>query len=275
MDEKLNSSGERLDGYSTDIITMEHLHRYALTFPYIKNKKVLDIACGEGYGSYLMSAITSEMTGVDINEKVIRTATAKYKRSGLRFQSGSALKIPMPDASVDVIVSFETLEHLSEHDKMMLEFKRVLIPGGLLIISTPDKLNYSDKTGHKNIYHLKELYFHEFRSLLSQYFLAQRVSYQYSGLFSVIIPEQATGNHSVYSGNFSQINDTNESKAPFLVAFASDKHLPEQSTSHFYIDQLLESLLKETADDIRNTFSYRTGHFILNPLKWIKKLIAK
>lgn len=63
--------------------------------------------------------------------------------------------ISVATASFDVAVSFETLEHITDHDKMVAELKRVLKPDGVLLISTPDKLNYSDKPGYHNSFHKK------------------------------------------------------------------------------------------------------------------------
>src|SRR6185436_20367656 len=102
-------------------------------------KIVLDIACGEGYGVNLLSHNSKFVFGVDIDSQVISHASTKYKQSNVKFIPGSATQIPLPDFSVDVVTSFETLEHLEDHTTMMSEIKRVLKLNGILIISTPDK----------------------------------------------------------------------------------------------------------------------------------------
>jgi 2-polyprenyl-3-methyl-5-hydroxy-6-metoxy-1,4-benzoquinol methylase len=71
---------------------------------------------------------------------------------------GSCAEVPLSDASIDVVVSFETLQHHDRHDEMMRKVKRVLRPGGLLIISTPDKYHYSIEPDHKNEFHVRELF---------------------------------------------------------------------------------------------------------------------
>ena len=134
----------------------------------MKGKIVLDIASGEGYGSNLISYYAEKVYGVDISESAIENAKLKYTRSNIEFLKGSTSNIPMPNNSVDVILSFETIEHHDEHHQMMQEFKRVLKTDGVLILSSPDKLNYSDKTGHNNPYHIKELYKDE---LIDEYLL--------------------------------------------------------------------------------------------------------
>ena len=155
-------TGER---YLPDVhgsIELEHLHRYLLASRLSLGKRVLDIACGEGYGSSLMSQSALSVIGVDIAADAVAHAKAKYQASNLEFRIGSCAAIPLPDHSVDVVVSFETIEHHHEHDAMMREIKRVLVPGGVLMISSPDKLEYSDIPNYSNEYHVRELYRGEF-----------------------------------------------------------------------------------------------------------------
>jgi GT2 family glycosyltransferase len=84
----------------------------------------------------------------------------------MKFIEGACEKIPLPDKSVDLVVSFETLEHFEDHNHFIFEIQRVLVPGGLLVISTPEKSAYSDKSAHSNEFHKKELYQAEFSELL-------------------------------------------------------------------------------------------------------------
>src|SRR5208282_3283705 len=137
-----------------------------------------DIASGEGYGSALLAKSAASVVGVDISTEAVAHATTKYQADNLEFRLGSCAAIPLADQSVDIVVSFETIEHHVEHDAMMREIKRVLVPGGLLIISSPDKLEYSDKPGYANPYHVKELYRGEFTSLLDAYFKNHRIAGQ-------------------------------------------------------------------------------------------------
>ncbi|MBL7749096.1 MAG: class I SAM-dependent methyltransferase, partial [Chitinophagaceae bacterium] len=165
MSNNANWTGERLETFVFNESTIEHLHRYAIACGLAAGKTVLDIACGEGYGSYLLAAKAASVTGMDIDNTTIKKATQKYPKENLRFTQATAEKIPAADAQFDMVVSFETLEHLEDHDTMIKEIKRVLKPGGLLVISTPDKKNYSDKRNYKNPFHLKELYRNEFEAL--------------------------------------------------------------------------------------------------------------
>ena len=163
-------TGERYVPEVKGEIELEHLHRYAIARDLAYGKDVLDIACGEGYGSVLLASVARSVTGVDISEETIAHASRKYVRSNLSFVVGSCASIPVPDASVDLVVSFETIEHHDRHLEMMKEIQRILRPDGVLIISSPDKHEYSDVPGFKNEYHVKELYLSEFTDLLASHF---------------------------------------------------------------------------------------------------------
>ncbi len=97
-------------------------------------------------------------------------ARRSYYAQNLRFTCGDATEIPLPDASIDVVACFETIEHVGEHDRLLDELRRVLVPGGVLVISSPNKLIYSDAANFSNPYHVKELYFAELRDLLARRF---------------------------------------------------------------------------------------------------------
>lgn len=249
---------------------MEHLHRYAVATEFVKNKIVLDIACGVGYGSYLLAAYALKVTGIDINKESIEVAKKKYSRPQLSFLNGDVENIPVENASFDVVISFETLEHITNHDKMLEEIKRVIKPGGLLLISTPDKLIYSEKANHHNPFHKKELYKDEFELLICRYFKNNQLIYQSSGTVSIIMPQIATGSSATYTGDFDHISKIQGIAAPFLVAIASDNFLPPLSFSIFKSEALLPLILKEQSDAIRQTISYRLGHMLLKPFKLIK-----
>ena len=172
---QMTFTGERYVPQLRGQIYYEHLHRYALALSLAGDKDVLDIASGEGYGSALLAMVARSVVGVDIDESSVRYAGSRYTAMNLSFRSGSATQIPIADASVDLVVSFETIEHLVEHERMFAEFKRVLRPAGRLIISSPNKLIYSDARAYTNPYHVRELYFHELRDTLKDFFPAVRL----------------------------------------------------------------------------------------------------
>lgn len=273
--EKIKWTGERLETFVNNENTIEHLHRYAIVFDYIKNKVVVDIACGEGYGSYLMSKIANSVTGIDIDSTTVYNAQKKYNKDNLSFKIGRADLIPIEEKSIDVVVSFETIEHHDKHDEMMLEIKRILKPDGLLIISTPDKYIYSDKRNFKNEYHLKELYKEDFFNLINNFFSKQQfLGQSYINGNSYVDNQFHQSEIFVYSGDFVAINKEESIESKYLIAIASDKDFKSQASSFFNGARILNFQQEEKFIQIlRNCNSYRVGNFILFPIKLLKKML--
>lgn len=287
MTDKKNWTGERLETFIHNENTNEHLHRYAQALDIVGGKVVLDIACGEGYGSNLLSGFSKEVTGVDIDEATVAGAKEKYRNPNLQFLTGSASEIPCADAYFDVVISFETIEHHDQHDKMMQEIKRVLKPGGLLMISSPDKLFYSDKPGYKNPFHVKELYADEFKNLLKKYFTNTFFLRQKSFFGSVMVPDiDATSNEqlTMFQGDYDEIRKA-ELEAVYLIGMASESALPAFKTTFFdgqpvlkeqfaaFQDLVTETVKADVTREIRSSNSYKIGHTLISPLKFIKRLL--
>ncbi len=172
---QLPFTGERYVPEVRGQIYYEHVHRYALAFEMARDLDVLDIASGEGYGAAYLALAARSVVGVDIDPESVRHAAARYTAMNLSFRTGSCTRIPLPNESVDLVVSFETIEHIDEHEQFMREIVRVLRPDGRLLISSPNKLVYSDEAQYRNPYHARELYFDEFRDLLQNWFPYCRV----------------------------------------------------------------------------------------------------
>ncbi len=117
-----------------------HLDRYNFVSDFVSSVKVLDIACGTGYGAKILAkAGASNVIGVDINAEVIQYAEKHYGSPNIHFLVGNAAQIPIDSESIDVITSFETIEHVENDREVINEFARVLKPGGYLLISTPNE----------------------------------------------------------------------------------------------------------------------------------------
>lgn len=191
-DSSLTFTGERFLPEVRGAIWYEHWHRYAIAAPLVAGKRVLDAACGEGYGSYLLAATADSVVGVDLSPDAIGHAQRRYARPNLRFVTGSVTQLPLPDSSVDVVVSFETIEHLAPQREMLAEFRRVLVAQGVLVISSPNRPVYNEIGGTANHFHVRELDRGELAALLlpnfpRQAWYAQRVIAQ-----SVVWAEGAT-----------------------------------------------------------------------------------
>jgi SAM-dependent methyltransferase len=170
-------TGERYTPECVREIRYEHLHRYAFALPLARGRRVLDAACGEGYGSAMLAAGAQSVLGLDIADEAVNHARRRYAGvSGLPFAQADVTMLDhLPDASVDLICSFETLEHVEAQERMLDGFARLLAPGGLLLVSTPDRRVYSDVSGFRNEYHVRELYRDEFESMLGARFAGRRL----------------------------------------------------------------------------------------------------
>ncbi len=192
MFDVMKFTGERYLPTEEGEIRLEHLHRYAWVLPLVAGKEVLDLASGEGYGSQMMAqAGARSVVGVDLSPEAVLHAQRSYADvGGLRFVTGDAAKVPLPDGVVDLVVSFETLEHHDRHEEMMREVHRVLRPGGLLVISSPNRPVYDALNAQRNEFHVKELDLDEFRDLLARHFDRVGIFGQRMALGSAIYPLQ-------------------------------------------------------------------------------------
>ena len=163
-------TGERAIPHKTKKSIMnEHLERYKFAKAFIKNKKVLDIACGVGYGSEILKENAKEIYGGDISKEAIEFAKENYP--GINFSVMDATKIPFKDNSFDAIVSFETIEHFKEYKQFIKEVERVLKKGGLFICSSPNKditSPFRKKPG--NPFHTQEFKVEEFKTMMENSF---------------------------------------------------------------------------------------------------------
>ena len=164
-----------------------------MTLPAARGQRVLDAACGEGYGSWLAGE-AAEVVGVDVDAAAIGHALARYRtRPNLRYLQASCAALPVAAGSIDLTVSFETIEHLEGQEAMLAEFRRVLAPGGALIISSPNKAIYSEETGYANEFHVRELSREELAAMLGTRFPQQAWYGQRVLAHSLLWQESAAG----------------------------------------------------------------------------------
>ncbi|WP_161634578.1 class I SAM-dependent methyltransferase [Mesorhizobium loti] len=196
----LNYTGERYHPEQLNEIRQEHMHRYMWARGLVDGLDVIDLACGEGFGSATLAASARQVTGIDISDGAVRHAEARYRAQNLSFICADAVKLPLADRCADVVVSFETVEHLADQAGMMAEIRRVLRPGGFLVMSSPNTEVYSQRQGHVNELHAKELTRQEFENLLGEQFPALRLFGQRLSVASSILSCQgdAAGVASVF-----------------------------------------------------------------------------
>jgi ubiquinone/menaquinone biosynthesis C-methylase UbiE len=252
----LQWTGERMVPDQNSYGSIEHLHRYSFLSKFLTEKMVvLDVACGEGYGTYMLSKQVNRVIGVDISIEAIEHAKKIYSNNNIHFINANATSIPLEDSLFDVIVSFETLEHLEEHEKLIKEFKRLLKNDGLLIISTPDKRFFSKN--NPNPFHVKELNFFEFKSLLNKFFPSSQFLFQKTIHGSIIFNNEAPNLLEQYSGDFENISrNTQVTEPEFIIGFAS----PDES----FALTILNSFFDATAvhnEELINNRNIETKYF--------------
>ena len=186
-------TGERLSTGHALETEIEHFHRYYLGRAMAAGQDVLDVASGEGYGSAMLAQVAKSVTGVDIDQATVTHATGTYVSENLTFRQGSATALPIDDSSVDLVVSFETLEHFAEQDLFFTEARRVLRRSGRLIVSTPDRDVYSAAGSDANPFHVHELNRAEFAALIGRHFTHYVLLGQRTIVGSALIAEQPAG----------------------------------------------------------------------------------
>ncbi|MCV7228567.1 class I SAM-dependent methyltransferase [Mycolicibacterium komossense] len=130
------------------------------------DRDVLEAGFGEGYGADLLADVASHVVGVDYDESAVAHVRARYPR--VEVIQGNLAELPLPDASVDVVVNFQVIEHLWDQPQFVAECRRVLRPGGLLMMSTPNRITFTpDSDTPINPFHTRELNAAELTELLS------------------------------------------------------------------------------------------------------------
>ncbi len=254
----LEFTGERYTPECPREMLYEHFARYAMALEFVGGKRVLDCACGEGYGSALLAERAATVLGLDCSEQAVAHARERYIKGNLRFDVADATALTLEDC-VDVVVSFETLEHLAAQDAMLVGFKRALSSDGLLLLSSPDKLNYSDIPRYHNKFHVKELYRSELEALLARHFKYVRLYAQKLKFQSVIWDLRA--NSAQDNGVCATALQSDGSLLPglqdapmYYIALASDcaESLEAHSAALFLFADQAQSLYQHYQAEIRN-----------------------
>ncbi|HTX86644.1 MAG TPA: class I SAM-dependent methyltransferase [Candidatus Nanoarchaeia archaeon] len=166
-----------------NIIYDEHLVRYQLAAQISRGKRILDIACGSGYGSKILAeAGAAKVVAIDRGAEAVGEARRNYGQEKIEFKVGDAENIAESDREFDMVVSFETIEHLENPEKYLAEVARVLKTEGIFLASTPNR----EVFGQKNPYHSHEFTRGEFEQILKKYFKNIFILEQANGLASLI-----------------------------------------------------------------------------------------
>jgi SAM-dependent methyltransferase len=242
-------TGERIVPWAPDAqVIYEHYHRYLWARALVAGRRVLDLGSGEGFGAALLAEAAAAVTGVDVDEQAVAHARANY--SAPSFVAGSATDLSaFADGAFEVVVAFEMIEHVAEHERVLAEIARVLAGDGLLIMSTPERGAYSDERDFVNPFHARELSQDEFTALLRSRFeevaLFAQSAITGSRIESLPPRPGVATFRLARSGESWQLA---EAPAPlYLVAVASNVALPELPGESTLVDHGLEVLAERQA----------------------------
>lgn len=266
-------TGERfVPDMSEKYIVAEHYQRYNAVLNIVKGKKVLDAACGAGYGTALMASVAEEVTGIDISSEAISFANHCYSDiSNAKYLEASIAELPFSDNTFDVIISFETIEHVNEdlQNKFLKEIKRCLKDDGILVMSSPDKRTYSDLPDFHNEFHVKEFYFDEFDAFLHREF--KYVEHYLQGEHDLTGEMLYPAKGDTFSLRVLNKLDTDKDKDRYIVSVCSNNRLKREvdisswfsyeyvPTIYPYIDGLYksENVVSPSSFEHNNTYKVR------------------
>jgi ubiquinone/menaquinone biosynthesis C-methylase UbiE len=180
--------------YCNDVRAMEHLCRYVFAAPLCVGKRVLNVACGEGYGAFILARHgATEVVGVDIAEEAIAVAQKRFARDGVEFLVGDAVDLSGTlgnRAPFDVVISFETIEHVSDPRRFLDGVRRMLTPYGVIVLScSNDALN---NTGNASQHDLKTYTLTDFQELTTDVLGTAARWYLGTPLQGVVIAEASS-----------------------------------------------------------------------------------
>lgn len=178
----ISKTGERMvpgDFKSKEeyLMYLRHLFAYEFAATQIpKNSFVLEIGCGTGYGTKLLSRSAKRIIGLDVDKDTINYTSREYGLENCVFELYDGIKIPYPNNVFDTVVSFQALEHIQDDINIVSEIHRVLKKKGIFILTTPNR-TYRLKPGQKplNKFHVREYSFYELDNLLKNKFPNVRI----------------------------------------------------------------------------------------------------
>lgn len=201
----------------------EHIARYESIGAIAEGKVVLDIASGSGYGTALIGKTAKKVYGVDVLEGAIAYAKEHYGASNIEYLQGDGIKIPLDTDSVDLVVSFETIEHIEDYVTFMKEVKRVLKPNGMLLLSTPNDIEFAEG----NHFHLHEFEQTELLKLIKKYYRNVKPYFQTTWISNMISEESMMTKGWQGTIDLMQVAPVTKEKFLYFYFLCSDRDIDE------------------------------------------------
>ncbi len=260
---ELEFDGERFVPGAGVEITYHHWLRYLFAAQFAAGKRVLDIASGEGYGAAALAETAAQVDGFDADEAAVAHARATYQdhpRLSFRCAKIDEYFASAPPESYDLVTAFEILEHVDEptQHRLLEGIRRVLAPGGVAVVSTPDKQLYSDVRLGKNPFHVRELYRNEFSELCESVFPSVRIFEQLTFTGSAVF-QQGTRQGSLAEMSWSDLLRLKGRARPgvqgggeYLVAVLATDEAALQAIESIVLVDRSRKLISEEAGHLRD-----------------------
>ena len=172
-------TGERVvPGKVDPDLLNEHLCRYHFACPLVEGRFALDVGCGTGYGTAVLARSARRVLALDVSAESVAFAKENYAAPNVDFLVSDCRQIPLGAETVDAAVCFEVIEHLAEQTSLLQEIRRVLRPDGVLVISTPNRIYYTEERKETNPFHVREFDFDEFLAFLKGSFSQVEMTFQ-------------------------------------------------------------------------------------------------
>jgi O-antigen biosynthesis protein len=215
------------DQMSEHLMESEHRGRYLWAADLANGLEVIDAGCGTGYGSEIIAAAgASRVVGVDIAQDAIDYARSSSSHATSEFHVGSLHELPFADASFDMAVCFEVIEHVEEQPRAIAELRRVLKPGGVLAISSPNRDVYPPGNPH----HVHEFVPDELEQALAREFANVRLYRQSPWLAAAIFDDAQSSSSGIeheLTPKVVKVAPIAPGEEMYTVALASNAELPE------------------------------------------------
>lgn len=211
----------------------EHVARYMAATDLVEGKVVLDIASGSGYGTEILSRHAKSIIGVDVSQGAIDFAKKEYSGKNITYKKSDGKTIPLPDNTFDVVVSFETIEHLEDYKFFMQEIKRVLKDDGLFILSTPNELEFAEG----NHFHLHEFEQDELIGLAKEYYTDVKPFFQSTWIGNLVGTKQEMTKEWQDKVVVQQLEPIAEEKFLYFYLLCANRPIKESVTTRYTISQ--------------------------------------